>query len=155
MSHDAFWQALMAVHATRPGATGQGAVSRWTRADTLACLQSWAAEEGRPPQSSELGPGYQLPGYPTLVRLWGSLAAAWAALGWPYRPQRQRATLQAAPNRLCLHCEQSFWSPDTRAIRLCAPCKAREDWHEGSGDWITGAVVSERCEDASDWWEAD
>jgi hypothetical protein len=153
--HEALWARLMQEHACKPQPSKGG--SRWTVADILTCLQSWADQEGRRPTSSELGHKNLLPSYCSIVTVTGSVRATFQQLGWAYPGYGEgrlgRRQGRRTPNRHCLACDRLFYSPDPIAIRICPTCKETDAWREETGAWMNGGTVSEAWEGVIDFWE--
>lgn len=161
--HEAFWEALRATQDLRPRSSSKAGKSRWTPDEIRACLQSWAATEGRPPKSSELRAACQLPDYHSVTVFWPTMQMLYTELGWPYRsydrttvdhgrPRRERRKgRKGVSNCICLRCDQPFVSDDPRQERICIACKNTEEFRE-SGAWMNGAFVN-RAEDWDDVWQ--
>lgn len=143
MTHDEHWAQLKAAHATLSGNH-----PRWTAAEVLACLASWAAEAGRQPASSEFYGWNELPDMRTVNRTWGSLQAVRAALGWAATSAEGRVTYR----RRCLGCERAFTAAG-RYTRLCESCKHTQEWEEDNGCWMGAGAVRDAWEEVLEWWE--
>jgi hypothetical protein len=159
-THEAYWATLMQAHATRqyPQARRTGLRTRWTAEDVLACLKSWAHQEGRQPTSLELGAKNLLPSYNTVTAVMGSVKSAYEQLGLaypgprcPHMSQQGTSKTKKTTNRQCLACDGWFGSPDPQLVRICTTCKTSPEWGE-DGSWMNRTAVTALRQDIDEFW---
>src|SRR5216683_7462141 len=106
----------------------------WTPEDALAAGRRFVAQYGTLPKSPDLRARYGLPSGTMIRHLFGSLRQFQERLA----PELLPVPATAPPTSRCLHCEQPY-TPTYRWNRICARCKATEDW-SASPAWMGGSV---------------
>lgn len=123
---------------------------RWTRQTALIALGLYVREEHHLPPQRHLHNSESLPSYDTVIALFETIQAFYAALPPPWQgpirpvgrakiaPRAPRGHAGHAGRVTCRICEQPWDSPDAVLCRICTDCTPT--MHE-EGLWLTGAPV--------------